>query len=135
MAGSFRPSAKVSMPSAFLPTLLRLLTILVVAVGVVAFASHAVPAGGVLDDASILAQTDGDGGHSHDDDVDGRDRAAGHTHGHNPADHSHDTLVSGTSLRPTVDGDADAWRRFASDPDAGHAPQPLDRPPRPDGHA
>ena len=123
------------MSSAFLPTLLRLLTILVVAVGVVAFASHAVPAGGVLDDASILAQADGDGGHSHDDDGDSRDRTAGHTHGHNPADHSHDTLMSGTSLRPAVDGHADAWRRVASDPDAGHAPQPPDRPPRPDGHA
>lgn len=123
------------MSSAFLPTLLRLLTILVVAIGIVAFASHAVPAGGVLNDASILVQADGDGGHSHDDDGNNRDRAAGHTHGHNPADHSHDTLMSGTSLRSAVDGDADAWRRVASDPDAGHAPQPPDRPPRPDDHA
>lgn len=123
------------MPSAFLPTLLRLLTVLVVAVGVVAFASHAVPAGGVLDGASALMQTDGDGSHSHDDDGDGRDRTAGHTHGHNPADHSHDTLASGTSLRPAADGHADAWRRIASDPDAGHALQPPDRPPRPDSRA
>lgn len=96
------------MPSAFLPTLLRLRTILVVAGGVVAFASHAVPAGKVLGDAPTLAQAYGDGGHSHDDDGDSRDRAAGHRHGHNPADHSHDALMSGTSLRPAVDGHADA---------------------------
>lgn len=119
---------------ALLPTLLRLLAVLVVAVGVVAFASHAVPAGIMMDGAQPLAAMDGDGGHSHDDDGDGRDRTAGHTHGHNPTDHSHDTLASGLSLRPAVDGQAGAWRRIASDPDAGHAPQPRIVP-RPDNRA
>ncbi|WP_211109418.1 hypothetical protein [Azospirillum tabaci] len=62
------------MPTALLPTLLRRLTVLMVAVGVVAFPSHAVPTSGVADGALPWADAGGDGGHSHDDDAEGRDR-------------------------------------------------------------
>ncbi|WP_143271915.1 hypothetical protein [Azospirillum brasilense] len=123
------------MPTALLPTLLRRLAVLMVAVGIVAFASHAVPTNGVAVGALPWADAGGDGGHSHDDDAEGRDRPAGHGHSHNPADHSHDTLASGSHEPAAADEATGAWRRGGHDRNSGHAPDPLDRPPRSDAFA
>ena len=67
-------------------------------------------------------------GHIHDDGDDG-ERVRGHVHGHNPADHSHDTPIgvaqSGVDLPLVQQG----WPPQAGPILSGRNSDPMDRPP------
>ncbi|RST86568.1 hypothetical protein EJC49_09820 [Aquibium carbonis] len=69
-------------------------------------------------------------GHSHDDGME-HERAAGHLHGHNPADHSHETPTTPPDDVPVVPALVRAI--VPTPPDAAHlgASYRLERPPRP----
>jgi hypothetical protein len=76
-----------------------------------------------------LAAADVDEGHTHED---GRpeERHAGHSHGHDPTDHTHEVPApadSGGQAFPVV---SRSWRAMAS-PSQGHGPSfGIKRPPR-----
>lgn len=69
-------------------------------------------------------------GHSHDDGED-HERTAGHSHGHNPADHSHETPTAPPNIFPAVLAMTPAW--VPPRPETLHldATYRLERPPRP----
>ncbi|PSM19725.1 hypothetical protein [Nitratireductor sp. StC3] len=69
-------------------------------------------------------------GHSHDDGED-HEQVAGHSHGHNPADHSHETPTTPPGSSPDVPTLVQAI--VPTSPDAAHlgASYRLERPPRP----
>ena len=74
----------------------------------------------------------GDHDHSHDDGAP-EERLPGHLHGHNPADHSHETAVPVTSFAAPRQADVQVWRPdylalARSSPSFG-----IERPPRPIG--
>ena len=69
-------------------------------------------------------------GHSHDDGED-HERVAGHSHGHNPADHSHETPTTPPAAVPDGLAVASAW--VPTRPETVHLATTyrLERPPRP----
>lgn len=69
-------------------------------------------------------------GHSHDEGED-HERAAGHTHGHNPADHSHETPTTPSGGAHVVPALAQTW--VPKPPHAAHLGTifRLERPPKP----
>jgi ABC-type nickel/cobalt efflux system permease component RcnA len=69
-------------------------------------------------------------GHSHDDGED-HERTAGHSHGHNPADHSHETPTTPPNIIPAVLTLIPA--QVPTRPETVHldATYRLERPPRP----
>ncbi len=73
---------------------------------------------------------DGAHGHSHED-WDGGGPVK-HTHSHNPGDHSHDTLNSGTVPGAATGLRGLSWLLALSDPASGRRLAPPDRPPRTD---
>ena len=68
-------------------------------------------------------------GHSHDDGED--ERVAGHSHGHNPADHSHETPTTPPGIAAAVPPLLRTW--LPMPPQTAHlgASYRLERPPRP----
>jgi len=69
-------------------------------------------------------------GHSHAD-GENHERMAGHSHGHNPADHSHETPTTPSGSAPAVLALIPAWA--PTPPETVHigATYRLERPPRP----
>ncbi|MER9056788.1 hypothetical protein [Mesorhizobium sp. M0228] len=79
--------------------------------------------------AGAAAQIE-DHGHAHDDGV-ADEQSPGHFHGHNAADHSHETASTPADFAPTVPQIERGWLKYQPtfvDPDTTFR---LDRPPRP----
>lgn len=67
-------------------------------------------------------------GHIHDD-GENDERVAGHLHGHNPADHSHDPPVSVAAIYLDPQADARGWPRRVETAMNGRSGDSIDRPP------
>lgn len=78
---------------------------------------------------AVLAVVDGDHGHSH---HDGRaeERHAGHAHGHNPADHSHDVPATAAIQAPPFPRIDDGPKAVAPDAHMQNPSFRIKRPPR-----
>lgn len=77
---------------------------------------------------SVLNQQSLAHSHVHDDGENG-ERMAGHLHGHNPADHSHDPPVSVAALIFVPHSDARGWPRRVETVMNGRSGDSIDRPP------
>ena len=91
--------------------------------------SVALPAAEAERHAQLEAEI-ADRGHSHDDGKD-HQQVAGHSHGHNPADHSHETPTTPPGSAPVVPALVRMWVPLP--PHTAHfgASYRLERPPRP----
>lgn len=67
-------------------------------------------------------------GHVHDD-GENDERMAGHLHGHNPGDHSHDPPVSVAALNLNLHADARGWPHRVETVMNGRIGDSIDRPP------
>lgn len=70
----------------------------------------------------------GSHGHMHED-GDKEERRAGHMHGHNPADHSHDAPIGLAYFRVAATSVAAEWQKGAPVALSGRRSMRLDRPP------